>query len=105
MACSFVRQSQSMTAIISLLYRAKRHCNARTMFGRRFSARSEGGDVRLSGEMYDYTQAVSYRTQGSAAKPRGDSSMFVVGAFRNVSEASLRRDIISRLRQHRTDRR
>jgi hypothetical protein len=33
------------------------------MFGRRFSARSEGNDVRRSGELCDYTQAVSHRTQ------------------------------------------
>ena len=33
----------------------------------------------------------------------GDSSLFVVGAFRNVSETSLRRDIISRLEQRRVD--
>jgi hypothetical protein len=33
----------------------------------------------------------------------GDSSLFVVGAFRNVSEASFRRDITSRLRQRRGD--
>ena len=35
----------------------------------------------------------------------GESSLFVVGAFRNVSEASLRRDIISRLQQRRANRR
>ena len=35
----------------------------------------------------------------------GESSLFVVGAFRNVSEASLRRDIISRLQQRPANRR
>ena len=37
--------------------------------------------------------------------PSGNASLFVVGVFRNVSEASLRRDITSRLRRRRTDRR
>ena len=31
--------------------------------------------------------------------PGNDPSLFVVGAFRNVSEASFRRDIISRFQQ------
>jgi hypothetical protein len=35
--------------------------------------------------------------------PDSEPSLFVIGAFRNVSEASLRRDIISRLQQRRAN--
>lgn len=49
--------------------------------------------VSLSGGS-DYVEILVTADDG-----HGDSSLFVVGAFRNVSEASLRRDIISRLEQ------
>jgi len=40
----------------------------------------------------------------TAHDTRGAASLFVVGAFRNVSEAVFRSDITSRLRQRRGDR-
>ena len=56
--------------------------------------------VSGSGRGSDYVEIVV-----TSHDPRGGSSVFVVGAFRNVSEASLRRDIISQLRQHGIDHR
>ena len=41
----------------------------------------------------------------TAHDTRGGASLFVVGAFRNVSEASFRRDLTSRLRGRRAARR
>jgi hypothetical protein len=55
--------------------------------------------VSMSGQGSRYVEIV-VTTHGA----RGDSRLFVVGAFRNVSEASLRGDIISQFRQHRTER-
>ena len=64
------------------------------------AVRHEVIGVSISGQGSHYVEILV-----TTHDARGDSSLFVVGAFRNVSEASLRRDIISRFRQHRTDRR
>lgn len=56
--------------------------------------------VSTSGQGSHYVEIVVTTHDG-----HGDSSLFVVGAFRNVSEASLRDDNISRFRQHCTERR